>query len=105
MFNGTLVNPDTIKEAIASIGGIEEYQIVFTKEQDGVPSSPDRLLVRVTVQPTMQESVRTELIAKVIAATSMFPVIEFVASRSEIFDPSQKFKATRVVDLRPKEEG
>jgi phenylacetate-CoA ligase len=104
MFNSTLINPDGIKEAIATVEGIEEYQIVFTKEQEGDPSSQDVLLVRVTVQPDQQERVRTELAAKVTTAASMRPSIEFVDSRSEIFDPGQKFKATRVVDLRPTEE-
>jgi phenylacetate-CoA ligase len=101
MFNGALINPDGIKEAIATVEGIEEYQIVFTKEQDGDPSSPDILLARVTVQPGEEERVRTELTAKVTAAASIRPSIEFVDSRNEIFDPNQKFKATRVVDLRP----
>ena len=104
MFNGALINPDGIKEAIASVEGIEEYQIVFTKEQEGDPSSPDKLLVRVTVQPDEQERVRTELAAKVTAAASMRPSIEFVGSRNDIFDPNQTFKSTRVVDLRSKEE-
>jgi phenylacetate-coenzyme A ligase PaaK-like adenylate-forming protein len=104
MFNGALMNPDAIKEAIATVEGVEEYQIVFTKERESDPSSPDVLLVRITAQPDVQDRVRTELAVKVTVATSMRPSIEFVGSRSEIFDPGQKFKATRVVDLRPKEE-
>ena len=44
---GTLINPDTIKEAIATVDGIEEYQIIFTKEQKDDPYSSDQLLVRV----------------------------------------------------------
>ena len=58
MFNGALINPDGIKEAIATVEGIEEYQIVFTKEQESDPSSPDALLVRVTAQPGEQERVQ-----------------------------------------------
>jgi phenylacetate-CoA ligase len=104
MFNGALLNPDGIKEAIATVEGIEEYQIVFTTQRKDDLSSPDALLVRVATQPGEQERVRTELVAKVTAATSLRPSIEFVDSRSEIFDPGQKFKATRVIDLRPTEE-
>jgi phenylacetate-CoA ligase len=104
MFNGALLNPDGIKEAIATVEGIEEYQIVFTTQRKDDQSSPDALLVRVAMQSGEQERVRTELVAKVTAATSLRPSIEFVDSRSEIFDPGQKFKATRVVDLRPTEE-
>jgi hypothetical protein len=52
----------------------------------------------------MNSPTLSELTAKVTTAASMRPSIEFVDSRSEIFDPGQKFKATRVVDLRPTEE-
>jgi hypothetical protein len=47
---------------------------------------------------------RTELAAKVTAAAEMRPLIEFVDSMNEIFDPNQTLKSTRVVDLRPKDE-
>ena len=101
---GTLVNPDVIKEAIATVEGIEEYQIVFTKEQEGDPYSPDRLLVRIAAQPGRQAHIGTELAARVTEAAEMRPSIEFVGSMSEIFDPSQALKSTRVVDVRPKDE-
>lgn len=104
MFNGALINPDVIKEAIAAIEGVEEYQIVFTRQQEGDPSSPDALLVRIAAQAGEQDRIRTELATTVTAAVSMRPSIEFVGSRNEIFDPNQTFKSTRVVDLRPKEE-
>ncbi len=101
---GTLINPDVIKEAIATVEGVDEYQIVFTREQEDDPFSPDKLLVRVAVQPGEQDRVRTELAAKVTAAAEMRPFIEFVGSMNEIFDPNQTLKSTRVVDLRPKDE-
>jgi phenylacetate-CoA ligase len=99
---GTLINPDIIKEAIATIESIEEYQVVFTKEQQDDPYSPDKLLVRVSAPPDEQERVRTQLFAKVSEAAEMRPVIEFV-TMSEIFDPTKALKSTRVVDLRPVE--
>ena len=101
---GTLVNPDVIKEAIATIEGVEEYQIVFTKEQADDPYSSDKLLVRVAAQPGEQERISRALAARVTEAAEMRPAIEFVGSMSEIFDPSQALKSTRVVDLRPKGE-
>ena len=104
MFNGVLLNADGIKEAITTIEGIEEYQIVFSKERESDPSSPDVLLVRVTAQADEREQVRTEVVEKVTAVTSIHPSIEFVDSRNDIFDTNQKFKSTRVVDLRPKEK-
>ena len=103
MFNGALLNPNGIKEAIATVEGIEEYQIVFTKQREDDPSSPDALLVRVAAQPGEQERVHMELAETVTVAASTRPSIEFV-SRSEIFDPDQSLKSTRVLDLRPPEE-
>jgi len=102
-FNGALLNPDALKEAIATVEGIEEYQIVFTRQQRDDLSSPDALLVRVAAQPGEQERVRRELGETVTGATSMHPSIEFVQSLNDIFDPNQTFKSTRVVDLRAKE--
>ena len=92
MFNGALLNPDGIKEAIATVEGIEEYQIVFTTQRKDDLSSPDALLVRVAMQSGEQERVRTELVAKVTAATSLRPSIEFVDSRSEIFRPGSEIQ-------------
>jgi phenylacetate-coenzyme A ligase PaaK-like adenylate-forming protein len=101
-FNGTLLNPDAIKEAIAAVEGIEEYQIVFTRQRQDDPSS-DVLLVRVAVRPGEQERVQTDLVETVTGTLSIRPSIEFV-TRSEIFKPGQSFKSTRVIDLRPKDE-
>jgi phenylacetate-coenzyme A ligase PaaK-like adenylate-forming protein len=104
MFNGVLINPDGIKEAVAAVEGVEEYQIVFTRERRSDPSSPDALLVRISAQPDERERLRADLVATVTAATSLRPSIEFVESPSELFDPTQQFKATRVVDVRPAEK-
>ena len=104
MLGGTLMNPDVLKEAVASVGGIDEYQLVFSKQRQDDPSSPDLLHVRVAAQEVEQERVRTELTDAVTAVASTPLSIEFVGSRSEIFDPDQDLKATRVVDLRPKGE-
>ncbi|HEY1350377.1 MAG TPA: AMP-binding protein [Ktedonobacteraceae bacterium] len=99
-FNGALLHPDTLKEAIATVEGIEEYQIVFTRQQSADPSSPDALLVRVAAQPGEQERVQRAVGEAVRGATSLRPSIEFVDSLNDIFDPNQTFKSTRVVDLR-----
>ncbi len=100
---GTLINPDFIKEAIATVEGIEEYQIVFTKERPDDPYSGDKLLLRVASQPDEQARIQTQLIAKVAEAAEMRPTIEFVGM-SDIFDPAKTLKSTRVVDVRPVEQ-
>jgi phenylacetate-coenzyme A ligase PaaK-like adenylate-forming protein len=101
MLNGSLMNPDALKEAIASIEGIDEYQIVITAQREDDPSSPDLLQVRVAAQEAEQERVRMELTKALTVVASVSPSIEFVSSRNEIFDPGQQPKATRVVDRRP----
>lgn len=100
---GTLINPDILKEAVATVDGIDEYQIVFSKEQANDPYSGDQLLVRVAAQPGDHERIKVQLITKVAEAAEMRPAIEFT-SMSDIFDPTKTLKSTRVVDLRPKEE-
>jgi len=91
------------KEALTTVEGVQEYQIVFTKEQEGDSSSPDTLLVRVAVESGEQERVKTALVTLVAEAVQMPASIEFVDSMSNIFDPNQTLKPNRVVDLRPKE--
>jgi phenylacetate-CoA ligase len=104
LFNGTLLHPDVIKEAIASVESAQEYQIAFTRQSGGDPFSPDRLLVRIAAQEAEQERIRADLTTAVISAVSIRPTIEFVDSESELFDPEKALKSTRVVDLRPKEQ-
>jgi phenylacetate-coenzyme A ligase PaaK-like adenylate-forming protein len=99
---GTLIDPDVIKEAIATVDGIEEYQIVFTKERPDDPYSQDKLLVRVAAPADEQAHIKTQLTVKVAEAAEMRPSIEFVGM-SEIFDPAKTLKSTRVIDLRPTE--
>lgn len=99
-FNGTLLNPDALKEAIATVEGIEEYQIVVTSQQRDDPSSPDALLVRVAAQLGEQERVQREVGDALTGVAPMRPSIEFVESLDDLFDPNQTFKSTRVVDLR-----
>src|SRR5207244_4147110 len=68
MFNGALLNPDRIKEAIATIESIEEYQIVFVRQREDDPSSLDTLLVRIAAPPGEQERVQRELLETVTVA-------------------------------------
>ena len=100
---GTLINPDILKEAIATVDGIEEYQIVFTKERIDDPYSADTLIVRVASQPDEQERIRTQLTAKVAEAAEMRPEIAFTGM-SDIFDPAKTLKSTRIMDMRPVEQ-
>ncbi|MCI0481264.1 MAG: hypothetical protein L0213_06730, partial [Candidatus Dadabacteria bacterium] len=99
---GTLINPETLRDAIANIKGVTEYQIVFTKEDEKDPYSMDKLLIKVGKPDRDEKEVEREVIEAARQAVEMRPDVIFVA-HSEIFDPMAALKATRVVDLRPKE--
>jgi len=103
---GTLVNPDLMKEAIATVAGIDEYQIVFTKEDEADRYSGDRVVVRLAVATRDEDERRTIAAAvrdRVAAAAELRPAIEFT-SMDAIFDPTKTLKSSRVVDARPQEE-
>jgi len=103
---GTLVNPDLMKEAIATVSGIDEYQIVFTKEDAADRYSGDRVVVRLAVAAA-DDGARDRIAAavrdRVAAAAELRPAIEFT-TMDAIFDPTKTLKSSRVVDLRPVDE-
>lgn len=102
---GTLINPEIIKNEVANVPGVLEYQIVFTKRDPGDPYSPDELVIRVAVSASAdRDFVEKAIVDRVLLAAEMRCRVEFVADPSEIFDPMKTLKATRVVDLRLPEE-
>ncbi len=100
---GTLINPEIMTDEIANTAGIAEYQVVFTKKDPADPYSSDELVIRVGKLPDRsKKDIEDELQQRIQRAVEMRARIEFV-ELSEIFDPNESLKATRVVDLRPKE--
>lgn len=99
---GTLVNPEIMKNEISNIPGVGEYQIVVTKKDLKDPYSPDELIIRVAAKERAKANLERDIIDKVLLAAEMRPRVEFV-ELSDIFDPAKSLKATRVVDMRPKE--
>jgi len=99
---GTLINPETMKSEITNVPGVAEYQIVFTKKNLNDPYSLDELVIKVAVTDRDKNEVAKDIRDRILLAAEMTPKVEFV-SPEEIYDPSKTLKATRVVDLRPKE--
>jgi phenylacetate-coenzyme A ligase PaaK-like adenylate-forming protein len=98
---GTLINPDILKNEITAVKGIDEYQIVFTKEDPKDPLSLDKLEIKVAIAPGFdKDELRTELVTRGRRAVEMTPEIVF-CHKEEIFDPTKTLKSTRVVDARP----
>lgn len=100
---GTLINPETMRDAVANTSGVIEYQFVVTKEKEDDPYSMDLLKLRVAADKGVDlVNMEKSLKEKVKKAVELTPKIEFV-SPSEIFDPGATLKATRIVDERPME--
>jgi phenylacetate-CoA ligase len=99
---GTLINPDTLKTVLTSITGIDEYKIIFTKENLQDPFSIDKLKLQVSAKEGFNTTLLAqEVIAKVRNAVEVTPEVEFLTS-TEIYDPRKSLKATRIVDERPR---
>jgi phenylacetate-CoA ligase len=98
---GTLVNPQVIHDVVMNTEGVVEYQMIVANAIEGDPVSPDKLLLRIGLDPARTgEWSDEELRAAVKHATEVTPEVELVAELTEIYDPARDFKATRIVDGR-----
>jgi phenylacetate-CoA ligase len=101
---GTLVNPQVIHDVVMNTDGVIEYQMVVTNAVDGDALSPDKLLLRIGLDPDRGHAWdEAGLRAAVKSATEVTPEVELVAELTEIYDPARDFKATRIVDNRATE--
>jgi phenylacetate-CoA ligase len=96
---GKLVNPEAVRNQLAGVKGLVEYQLVVEKEDPDKAYSPDRLILRLSVAGRMRQDLEVEVVAKVGEAAGIVPKIEFVQS-PEIYDPTRVLKATRFLDKR-----
>ncbi len=103
---GTLVNPQVIHEVVMNTPGVVEYRMIVAHRDPDDPLSPDRLVIRLGVDPELghgrwqEAGHHEELRTRVKQATEVTPEVELVEDLSEIYDPSSEFKATRIVDER-----
>jgi hypothetical protein len=98
-FGDRSINPEIIKNELAGVKGLVEYQLVVDKEEPDNPDSPDILILRLSVAGRMRHDLEEEVVERVRSATGIIPRIEYVQS-PEIYDPSRKLKATRFLDHR-----
>jgi len=97
---GTLINPEIMKNELANIEDVTEYQIVVSKKDAKDPYSMDELIIKIA--PTAGadlDSLRQVVTDKVRLAAEISPKVQFVRM-ADIFDPATSLKAQRVVDLR-----
>ncbi len=97
--SGKLVNPEAIRNQLAGVAGVVEYQLVVEKEDESNPFSPDRLIIRMSVAGRMRQDLEREVVSRVREAAGIEPKVEFVQS-PEIYDPTLALKATRFIDRR-----
>jgi len=95
---GTLVNLEALKDALDGISGLQEYQIVVTKQQVDDPFSPDQLVVRAAGSQPHSELER-RVAETVMNLVQIRPVVE-VVSADNIFNPMTDSKPERLVDRR-----
>lgn len=96
---GKPVNPEVIKNELAGVKGLVEYQLVVEKEDKDDPDSPNILIIRLSVAGRMRQDLEEEVVKRVRSATGILPRVEYVQS-PEIYDPSRTLKATRFIDHR-----
>jgi len=100
-FKGTLINPDPLIRALSGMEGVEEFQIVFTREDLADPLSPDHLQIRIASEKKNEEVIR-RVVDLCLQTIEMRPEVVFV-KKDDIYDPDKGFKSRRVIDLRSKE--
>ena len=96
---GKSIDPEVIRNELAGVEGLVEYQLVVKKEDAENQNSPEVLILRLSVAGRMRQELEEEVVERVNSATGISPKIEYVQS-PEIYDPSRKLKATRFLDHR-----
>jgi phenylacetate-CoA ligase len=98
---GTLINPDVLKAELARLKELEEYQIVFTKEDLGDPYSPDKVVIKIAITLDANKEILVQQVKqKTHRAIEITPEV-MIVEKNEIFDTTKSFKCQRVVDERP----
>jgi hypothetical protein len=90
-----------IHDVVMNTDGVMEYQMIVSNAVEGDALSPDRLLLRIGLDPAGRGTWDdVALRAAVKHATEVTPEVELVMDLTEIYDPGRDFKATRIVDIR-----
>jgi phenylacetate-coenzyme A ligase PaaK-like adenylate-forming protein len=96
---GMLMSPDQLQEAIRLVPGVDEFQVVVTRQDPADPYSMDELVVRVATRRGDVARLTDELVTAAASATGVRPRVELTGA-NDIYDPSRHAKAQRFVDRR-----
>jgi phenylacetate-CoA ligase len=95
---GMLINPAVLLDALQSIPGIDEFQVVVRRENIADPLSMDELVVRIA--GTIEQAALADVVMnRARDAVRVRPRVEFVDAK-DIYDAGRQTKATRFVDQR-----
>ncbi len=96
---GMLINPTALMEGLRTVPGVDEFQVVVTKQDLRDPFSMDEMVVRVASQRQDREALSGSLVTAAQQAVGVRPRVEFVAANA-IYDPGQEAKSKRLIDER-----
>lgn len=96
---GMLMNPSLLLERLRAVPGLDEFQVVLTRQDPADPYSMDEMVLRAASGRDDRPALAAALAEAAAAATGVRPRVEFVAA-NDIFDPARQAKAERLVDRR-----
>ena len=88
---GMLINPAVLLDTLASLPGVDEFQVVVARTDPSDPFSMDEMVVRVATTMPDRDALAATLTTKVQDAVQVRPRIEFAAAAS-IYDPVDRPK-------------
>jgi phenylacetate-coenzyme A ligase PaaK-like adenylate-forming protein len=96
---GMLINPAVLFEAIRSVPGVEEFQVVLDKQDPTDPFSMDEMILRVASPASDRDALSEALVRAAQGAVQVRPRVVFEAAQA-IYDHGVQVKAVRLVDRR-----
>jgi len=86
-------------QGLRTVPGVDEFQVVLTKQDRHDPFSMDEMVVRVASARPDRKGLSDAMITAAQRAVGVRPRIEFVAANA-IYDPGQDAKSKRLIDER-----
>ncbi|MBI2207518.1 MAG: AMP-binding protein [Candidatus Rokubacteria bacterium] len=96
---GMLINPAVLLETLRTVPGVDEFQVVLTKQDMNDPFSMDEMVVRVASARTDRDALTAHVVSAAQEAVRVRPRVEFTTA-DDIYDPARQAKAERLVDRR-----
>ncbi len=96
---GMLINPAVLLDRLRAVPGVDEFQVVLTRQDLRDPFSMDEMLVRVATKRADRDALAAMVVGAAADAVGVRPRVEF-AALDDIYDPARQAKAERLVDRR-----